>query len=60
VFAQVHVPKALDVEIGKITKDKELVDFSEHHRLFFCHLQLSLDLCLQLLPPLDLISCSQH
>ena len=58
VFTQVHASKALDTEIGKIMKDKELVDFSECHESFFCYLQLFLDLCLQLLPPLDLISCS--
>jgi len=46
--------EAFQMEGGEIAKDHKLVYLGERHLLGFCHLQVFLDLFLQLLPSSDL------
>ena len=63
-FAYGNVFNALEVEGGKVLKDNELVDLGKgkHHVLSICHIQVFLDLFLQIQPFSNIICipCSCH
>jgi len=54
LFACNNTLEAFQTEGGEIVKDHELVYLGERCLLYFCHLQVFLDLFLQLLPSSDL------